>query len=80
VSRATLERRLDEITAQIEAIRPSGSDLTWAEYTTDEELRWLVLTYRRVADFNEEPSDAERLRALGIYATAMGRMVEVVRP
>jgi hypothetical protein len=73
VSRAELERRLDEIAARIEAVIPFGLDLSWAEWADDAELRWLKELFWRLADEGGEPSDAEQLRALAIYANATAR-------
>jgi hypothetical protein len=71
------------IEAQIAAIRPppeSGAEQAWISWTTDSELNELEALFRRHAEDGTEPSDAEQLRALAIYANATARMIEGVRP
>lgn len=83
MTRTAIERRLAELEAQIAAISPPqepGAEHAWISWTTDSELDELEALFRRHAEDGTEPSDAEQLRALAIYATATARMINGARP
>ena len=79
-----IERRLAELEVQIAAISPPpepGAEHAWISWTTDSELDELeAFCSDRHAEDGTEPSDAEQLRALAIYATATARMIKRARP
>ena len=74
-----LERRLEQIEAQLTVLAPKPTELdealAWVASLNCEDLRWLEELYRRLAEGGGEPTTLERARCLAIEADAIMRML-----
>ena len=72
---AALERRLRAIEARRAQPAPPGTMPAWAHWVRHEEIDELEDLYRRVADGEHEPTEADELRCIEIEAGATRRML-----
>ena len=76
---AAIERRLEQIEAQLAVLAPKPTELddalVWVAWLSRDDLSWLEELYRRLAEGGGEPTTQERARCLAIEAGAIRRML-----